>query len=275
MAEITVPIEKTAKKYGKTTVSGGGEVVTKKKEQELVGVRDYVTSKGYSGAVDWDGENVLVGGKAIKPEHITNGVAYVSKSDADSAIADFENSNGIIGNSGVVKKYEKKYGDEVSGSLRKLTERDAFSYAPESDPAYLAYKEEYEALAEEAYRRVLNDNNTSVTGASGAVLSEALASRDGYLKELSELIPELQQNAYERYVGETERLRDNLESVNDVADSYYDKLYDSNRDAVDDAVKAGEAEREEKQRWIDNAREDEENARAAALDAYELEMLAA
>lgn len=283
MSEVIVPIEKKAKKIGNTTVSGGGDAVVQgssdKKSSLLVGARDYTSSKGYSGIVDWDGENVLVGGTAVKPEYVTNGIAYVNKSNIDNALSDFEERNGIIGNDKVLDLYNKKYDNKISDALKKVTNRESFSYDPDDDPVYNAYKEKYERLAEDAYRRVLNDNNTSVTGASGAVLSEALASRDEYLKELSDMIPELAENAYDRYSGETQRLENNLKLISDVADSYYDKVYKSNRDAIDDVTLAGERERAEKQRWIENERTDTndrlEYERNLINDAYDHSLISA
>lgn len=269
--------EKTAKRIGDTVISGDGAVVSASADSKnrLVGARDYATSKGYSGIVDWDGENVLVGGTAIKPERVTNGIAYVRENMLEDALGEFEDRNGIVGRNDIMKDYDKKYGGMISKALKSLTECDEFSYNPETDPVYNAYKTGYERLAEEAYRRVLNDNNTSVTGASGAVLAEAMESRDDFLRELADKIPELAENAYERYEGETKRLGDNLESIADIADAYYERMYESNRDTVKSITDAGAAERKEKQRWVDNERADEDNARKSVLSSLEMAQLAA
>lgn len=238
---------------------------------ELVAARDYVTAKGYSGTVNWDGENVIIGGKSIKPVYVQDGIAYLPKSQADSAVSEMEDRTGVIGGENVVGMTEQRYGSRIDDALNAILEREEFSYDPEQDPAYQAYRTQYLREAEEAMRRVLNDNNSSLTGASGAVLSEAMADRDAQLAKLTDMIPVLEQNAYNRYTGETQRLLSNLESAQDTADSYYDKLYTQNRDAVSDMVAAGEAERAEKQRWIDNQRSAEKDYYENELSRLELE----
>lgn len=221
---------------------------------ELVAVRDYVTSNGYSGIVNWDGENVIIGGQSIKPVYVQEGIAYLPQSQADAAIAAAEERGGIIGGNNILENTQRSYGSEIDSALDAILNREEFSYDPEEDPAYQAYRTQYLREAEDAMRRVLNDNNSSLTGASGAVLSEAMADRDAELQKLTDMIPVLEQNAYNRYTGETQRLLSNLESAQNTADAYYDKQYEVNRDAINDVVSAGAAEREENQRWIDNQR---------------------
>lgn len=244
-----------------STGSKGGEV----------GIRDYVSASGYGNIVDWDGENVLVGGVPIVPTRVVDGKAYAPRSAVEDAVRSLESRNGIRGADGVMAAYENKYGKELRLALDALLNREAFSYDPEADPAYQAYREQYLREAEAAYRRVLNDNDTSVTGASGAVLSEALASRDDYLRRLADTIPVLEQNAYQRYTGETDRLRGNLSELNALADTYYDRLYTADRDAVAGINAAGKAESAEKQRWIENERADTQNRLAAEQQRLENE----
>lgn len=221
---------------------------------ELVAARDYVTSKGYSGIVDWDGENAIIGGKLLKPIYIKDGISFIPKSEVEKAIADAEEKNGILGNDTINRLYNKKYGSAVDDAVDAILNRESFSYDPESDVAYKAYREQYTREAEDALRRVLNDNNTSLTGASGAVLSEAMSMRDQALRKLTDKIPELVDSAYGRYNDETQRLYDNLDELAALASDYYDRMYKADRDAVSEMVKAGAAEREENQRIITNTR---------------------
>lgn len=237
---------------------------------ELVAARDYVTAQGYSGTVNWDGENVIIGGQSIKPVYVQDGIAYLPRSQADAAVSGMEDRAGIIGGENVLGYTEQRYGDKIDNALGAILEREEFDYDPEQDPAYQAYRTQYRREAEQAMRRVLNNNNSSITGASGAVLSEAMADRDAVLEKLTDMIPVLEQNAYNRYTGETQRLLSNLESAQDTADSYYDKLYTADRDAITDMVTAGEREREEKQRWIDNQRNSEKDYYENELSRIEL-----
>lgn len=270
MRTITKPIDsKKGTKVGKTHVTGEGtlDIIY---PDETVAVRDYVTGRGYSGAVDWDGKNPTVGGVTITPQYIENGTAYVKREDADNAIADMEKRAGIIGMDGAEKARNEKYGEAEDKALKKVTDREEFSYDTENDPAYQAYRDTFEREAEKAYRRVLNDNNTSVTGASNVVLSEAMAAQYDELRKIAEMVPELYENAYDRYQDSAEMDRNDLDAISELADNYYERLYNQNLDATDRLSEAGEAEREEKQRWTDNARDAEDAYYENALNDIEI-----
>lgn len=222
----------------------------------LVSSRDYADSLGYGGLVSWDGNNVSVGGQSFAPTYVTSdGRAYVSKAQLDNAISSFRDSNNIIGNGGVVDRYAERYDSPVQGALDQILGREAFDYDPNEDIAYQAYRDMYTRMADDALERVLNENNTSVTGASGAVLSEALAARDNYLTQLTDKIPELVGDAYNRYTGETNRLNQNLDQLRTAANDYYSKLYQQNRDAYSDTMQGIQYGDQEDQRWFDNYRQ--------------------
>lgn len=223
----------------------------------LMAARDYVSSKGYTGIVNWDADSgtVNIGGQNLKPVSVSeDGIAYIPQSQLDAAIAAYEKNTGIITNKGVLEGYDKKYDANIEDALNHLVNRKEFNYDPEKDVVYKAYEKQYNRQAEEAFRKMLNDNNTSVTGASGAVLSQAMAARDAEKDKLTDVIPSLYQDAYNRYMGETDRLRNNLNDVMSAENDYYNKTYQSNRDSIGDSVNAGAAERnkqltENEARW--------------------------
>lgn len=101
MAKVLEEEADKLKKVGKTTVSGKGTVVITDNSSAgsgtdaTVAVRGYTASRGYSNAVNWDGENALIGGSAVKPEYIKDGTAYAKKSSVDKAISEYEKSAGI------------------------------------------------------------------------------------------------------------------------------------------------------------------------------------
>ncbi len=232
----------------------------------LVAARDHTVGSGYSGAVSWDGENVTIGGTPIEPAYVIDGTAYVPRSEAEAAIKDMEERGGIIGAGGVEELWDERYGGMQDEALRDVMDREPFSYDPEEDPVYDAYRRMYLREADDALERILNENNTSVTGASGAVLSEALAARDRYLSSMTDMIPELAADAYERYTGENDRLIDRLGAAADRGDEYYDRLYERDRDAYTDLIEAGEREREERQRREENNRAEENDYYDNVLD---------
>ena len=257
--------------YGSTGYgSGGTSGGTSNGYDPLVAVRDYAVGSGYSGVVSWDGEKATLGGTAIEPAYVIDGTAYVPRSEADAAIRDMEERSGILGTDEIDRLWEDRYGGAQDDALDDVLGREPFSYDPEDDPVYDAYRRMYLREADDALMRILNANNTSITGASGAVLSEALAARDEYLDRMTDMIPELASDAYDRYEGETDRLLDTLGAVSDIGDEYYDRLYGRDRDAYQALTEAGELEREERQRIADNDREDGYAYYDHALDAQEL-----
>lgn len=220
----------------------------------LVAARDYATSKNYGGIVDWDGENVLIGGQAIKPVYVKDGTAYITRSDADRLIGAFENNSGITGNQRVLEEHNKKYGTPQDAALARLLNRKEFSWNPETDESWQRHKEQQMELADDAYRRVLEENNTSVTGASGAVLSEAMAAKDNYLGRLAEDEMEWRKNAYDEYAGETDRLRNQFADLYYAANDAYNKRYQANRDSYNDSRTAMLDNRDEEWTWRDYER---------------------
>lgn len=253
-------IGKKSEKIGDTIVTGeGADVKVVNKTDDSVAVRDYVAGKGYSGIVNWDGENPTIAGVKVKPTEIKNGIAYVKREDVDSILGEMENNTGI---KGAQKARDEKYGKLETDALNAVVNRKPFSYDVGNDVVYQAYKKQYEREAEHALRRILNENNTSVTGASGAVLSEAMSAYDAELDKITDMIPELYEDAYNRYIKEGEMLNSTLKTINDIADSYFDNVYNSDTDIKESIIKAGEVERKERQREIDNQRN-------ATKDMYE------
>lgn len=261
-------IGKKSEKIGDTMVTGeGADVKIISKADESVAVRDYVAGKGYSGIVNWDGENPTVGGVKVKPTEIKNGIAYVKREDVDSILSGLESDAGI---KGAQKARDEKYGKAENEALNAVVNRKPFSYNVEDDVVYQAYRKQYEREAEYALRRILNDNNTSVTGASGAVLSDAMAAQNEELRKISDMIPELYEDAYNRYIKEGEMLNSNLKTISEIADDYYDNVYKSDTDIKESIIKAGKAEREERQREIDNQRNAMKDMYENALDELDL-----
>ncbi len=271
MKETLKTIGKKSEKIGDTTVTGEGAIVKViEKDPDTVAVRDYVSGKGYSGIVHWDGENPSVAGVKIKPTEIKDGIAYAKKSEVDTVLADLEKNNGI---KNAEAEREEKYGAAENKLFNDVINRKPFSYDPQTDVVYQAYKKQYEREAKHALRKILNDNNSSVTTASGAVLSEAIAAYNEKLDKLTDVIPDLYKDAYSRYTDEGKTLDTNLKTISDIADNYYDRVYKFNTDTIKRIADSGKAERDERYAQSKEQHEEEqrmiENERDAVNDSYE------
>ena len=238
-----------------------------------VGARDYVSSKGYGGAVDWDGENVLVGGMSIKPAYVTNGTAYVDRAVMDDAISNYENKNGITAGKKLTESYMNGYGDRLEKLLRPLVEQQKFSYDPDKDEAYQTYRAKMQDNAEKAFRRVLNNNNMSLQTASGAVLAEAMRARDEYLKQADDALLDYRNNALNEYESDTSRMRNNLSDAYSLFNDFYNKQYQTNRDQFSDSITANELANKERQQDFENDITRNRYENEARQQAYENEQM--
>lgn len=267
MKGVIKTIGKNSEKIGDTMVTGEGTHILIPNDEE-VAVRDYIAGKGYDGLVQWDGESPSFAGHKIQPTQIKNGTSYALKNEIDGLIDDFEKSNGIKSNDEIMDNKYRKEADELIG---QIVNRKEFSYEPEKDTVFQGYKNQYEAQAENALRRVLNDNNTSITGATGAILSDALAAYDSEMDKVSNIIPDLYEDAYNRYIKENSMLRDDFQMLYDIADSYYDDEYRAKSEMIDRANDAGQTERDERQRILENERNTTNDMYDNALKSIEIQ----
>lgn len=224
-----------------------------------VAVRDYATSKGYGGIVDWDGKNPTIGGSPIPMKYNQNGTAYVDPADADRAIKQYEQRAGIIGNKQVVDNYNSKYGSAIEAALNRVVGRDPYNPDVESDAAFQKYSDFYTRQADDAMRKVLNQNNASLGGASGAVLAEAIAARDNYLDKINTEYKDFEQKKYERYLDSYDMMRNDMSDIIGIANDAYNREYQANRDAISDSRTSMLDERTEK--WKQTEYNDGERVR--------------
>lgn len=93
--------------------------------------------------------------------------------------------------------------DSYQKLLDSIVNREGFSYDAETDPVYGAYKKQYLREGE----RATADTLASVSAATGGVPSSyavtaAQQAGDYYATQLSDMIPTLHENAYQKYLSE-------------------------------------------------------------------------
>ncbi len=89
------------------------------------------------------------------------------------------------------------------GSFQMTEEKPVFSYQPESDPVYQAYRKQYLREGRRAAQDALGEA-AAMTGGIPSSYAAAAASQAGdyYASQLSDKVPELYQQAYNRYANE-------------------------------------------------------------------------
>lgn len=152
-------------------------------------------------------------------------------------------ANGVTGNSVTEKFYNrdlsrnKKDYDTAYNAYRA----SEFSYNPETDEDFLAYKRAYEKAGRQAMDDTIAKSAAKTGGmaSSYAATAGALAYQD-YMDALSDKIPELKMLAYEKFKDEQDRYLKEMELAENQMDKEED-MYDKNRAAYLEEIKNNEA----------------------------------
>lgn len=181
------------------------------------------TQGGYTGGVD--GSNFYL--EAPTPSSFDSGSkpAYESKwtdkiNDAYGKLSDY----GSFSYDREAPVYSDRYAGQRDELLNTITNRPAFEYDYKSDPSYLSYAKQY---AREG-KRATDDTLAAASAQSGGIassyaLTAANQARNYYASQLSDKIPELYQNAYDRYLKEYQQKQNELSALNTVSQIEYDR----------------------------------------------------
>lgn len=119
-----------------------------------------------------------------------------------------------------------------AGSLaEELRSTAPFRYDPETDPNWSAYRKQYRREGERATADALG-KASAVTGGlpSSWAVTAATQAGDYYAAQLSDRLPDLYQQAYERWLEDYERKLGLLDSVTELAERDYQQYRDRYED---------------------------------------------
>lgn len=99
--------------------------------------------------------------------------------------------------------YSSQYSSQIDSLLNAILNREEFSYDHTTDPSYQAYEQQYKRLGDRAREDTLGDI-AGLTGgyASSWAASAASQAQNDYNQQLSAIIPELREAAYNRDMNE-------------------------------------------------------------------------
>lgn len=207
----------------------------------LVTATDYAAQTGVSNLVQWNGNNLSVGGVSVNPVTVTaDGKAIVKTSDIENALSAWKNNTGYKSNADVVSDWQARYGDRIDSYLdNNILSREAWEYDVESDPAYQAYKEQYQREGNRAYQ----DAVAAMSGNTGGMMNSAAMTAGAqqlnyYNQMLNDVVPELMNQSYNRYVNDYNMDMQALNALQAAADDYYNKNYTASRDTINDLTNA-------------------------------------
>lgn len=191
----------------------------------------------------------------------------------------------IMGNGVFTERptYKNSYENDISKLIKKLLNTKTFSYNPYDDDLYEFYRQQYIREGERAMEDLLGELSATTGGvASSYAVSAAAQARENYNRKLTDKIPQLYEDAYERYIDGIEKDETTLKLLQALSDGEYDRYLDSielyNKERELDykrETSAREEEYNQSQNSVDNALAkwtalgylDEESARILGLPA--------
>ncbi len=128
--------------------------------------------------------------------------------------------------------YTSSYDAEIRELYGKIINRPQFTYSPENDPVYGAYRERYVREGEYAMRDTMGQA-ASLTGGYGSSYAQAVGQQqyDAYLQKLSDALPQLYAQAFERYRAEDGQMQGQLDAAGKLAEAEYGRHRDKAEDA--------------------------------------------
>ena len=120
--------------------------------------------------------------------------------------------------------YQSPYGDQIADYLAKLTDRQPFSYDYQNDDVWSAYKKQYRREGDRASQTALAQAAALTGGVpSTAAVTAASQAGDYYATQLSDILPQLEENAYQRYLDAFNMDSSVLSQLQGLEDSAYNK----------------------------------------------------
>ena len=179
-----------------------------------------------------------------------NGPVTASKKSTAEYLANYEGARPTYTESEAVKnaakmladyeakkpaEYTGKYEAQIDSLLDQILNRDKFSYDFNADPIYQQYADNYKRQGQMAMMDTMG-NAAALTGGYGNSYAQTAGQQayQGYLSQLNNVIPELQNVAYQRYRDEGTDLYNNLGVLQGMDESDYGRYRDSVSDYYND-----------------------------------------
>lgn len=123
--------------------------------------------------------------------------------------------------------YSGKYTRQAEALLGQIISRKPFSYDANSDPLYQIYKDRYIMGGQRAMENAMGQA-AQLTGGYGNTYAQTVGQQQyqQYMEGLNDKVPELAQQAYTRYQGEGDRLRQSYQLLQSADEAAYGRWAD-------------------------------------------------
>ena len=138
--------------------------------------------------------------------------------------------------------YQSRWDDELTSLYDQIRNRKKFSYDMGTDPLYQQYREQYQRLGRLAMQDTMGQA-AALTGGYGSTYGEQVGQQayNAYLQNLNDIVPQLQQQAYQRYQDEGADLYNQYSLVKGREDTDYGRYRDTVSDYYSDLSDARSA----------------------------------
>lgn len=148
----------------------------------------------------------------------------------------------------VLSGFQGSYDKELSELYDKISNRDPFSYSINDDALYKQYADQYTQRGKQAMKDTMGQA-AALTGGYGSTYAQSVGqqSYDSYLQSLNDIIPTLQQQAYQKYQDDGTKMLQDYSLLADKADDEYGKYIDELNRQQQEKEWAAELEAREKE----------------------------
>jgi len=187
------------------------------------------TASAYS-ALASGSSNMFSGASSQLASYEANKPVYQQSQDVTDALnllREYENSK--------PGAYESNYATQIQDVLDQIMNRKPFSYDFASDPLYQQYAQRYQQQGQLAMMDTMGQA-AALTGGYGNSYAQTVGQQtyQGYLQALNDIIPELQNAAYQRYRDEGNQLLSNMDVLQGLENMDYGRYRDTVADYYND-----------------------------------------
>ena len=155
---------------------------------------------------------------------------YVKPSPAaqnDNVTALYEKYNNLYGKNNA-PTWTPQYQEQISQILGNITNRDPFEYNMNTDPLYQQYRDQYIREGQRAMKDTMAQS-AALTGGYGSTYGAIAAQQgyDNYLAQLNDRVPQLEQQAYGKYVDNLADMYNQLGAYQSEENRLYGQYLDS------------------------------------------------
>lgn len=135
---------------------------------------------------------------------------------------------------GAMPDYDSRYGSQMDSLYNRIYDREPFSYSAEADPLYQQYREQYDMAGRRSMRDSMGQAS-ALTGGYASSYSQAVGQQqyNEYMRSLTQMLPELYSQAYNRYQDEGDWLLSQYGLLESRENSDYGRYRDSVSDWKD------------------------------------------